>query len=236
VGGGPTLANIAKGIPMLGIAALANAPSTIMLVVLKDGPIKTIDDLKGRTVSVSTAGSLTYWLAQELSRSKGWGPDGFKIATLGTSAAQIAALKTHQIDGVITESSSVLTLEEEGSGRVLVKFGDRIKDFHVHVIFGHKDLIEKKPETVRAFLAGWFETVQYMRSHKDETIAIAARVSEVSKGVATRNYEELMPIFSDTGRFDPKALDVLARSFVEMGLFPSKPDMSKFYTEAFLPK
>jgi ABC-type nitrate/sulfonate/bicarbonate transport system substrate-binding protein len=89
---------------------------------------------------------------------------------------------------------------------------------------------------VRAFLAAWFETVRYMRNHKDETIAIAARVSEVSKGVATRNYDELMPIFSDTGRFNPKALDVLARSFVEMGLFPSSPDMSKFYTEAFLPK
>jgi len=44
-----------------------------MLVVAKDGPVKTEDDLKGRTVSVSTTGSLTYWLGQELSRSHGWG-------------------------------------------------------------------------------------------------------------------------------------------------------------------
>ena len=84
LGGGPTLAFVQKGTPMLGIAALADAPGTIMLVVLKDGPVKTEDDLKGRTVSVSTAGSLTYWLAKELSRSKGWGNDGIKIAPLGT--------------------------------------------------------------------------------------------------------------------------------------------------------
>src|SRR5258707_110837 len=73
--GGPTLAFVAKGAPMLAVAALADAPGTIMAVVRKDGPVKTEEDLKGRTLSVSTAGSLTYWLAQQLSRSHGWGTE-----------------------------------------------------------------------------------------------------------------------------------------------------------------
>ena len=89
---------------MKAVAALADAPNTIMLVVLKDGPIKTADDLKDKKVSVSTAGSLTYWLTMQLSRSKGWGTDGIKIAPLGAAAAQIAALKTKQVDGVTTDS------------------------------------------------------------------------------------------------------------------------------------
>jgi ABC-type nitrate/sulfonate/bicarbonate transport system substrate-binding protein len=236
MGGGPTFAFIVKGAPMLAVGALADAPGTIMLVVLKDGPVKTEDDLKGRTVSVSTTGSLTYWLGQELSRSHGWGNDGIKIAPLGSTTAQAAALKTRQIDGVITETSTVFKLEEEGSGRILVRFGERIKDFHVHVIYASKALIDKNPEAVRAYLAAWYETVQYMRDHKDQTVDIAARVSEVSKAVATRNYDELMPIFNPTGRFNPKALDVLSRSFVESGALPTRPDMSKLYTEQFLPK
>ena len=48
-------------------------------------------------------------------------------------------------------------------------------------------------------------------------------------------YDELMPMFSDTGRFDPKALAVLRKSFVEMKTLPEEPDMGKLYTEAFLP-
>jgi NitT/TauT family transport system substrate-binding protein len=236
LGGGPTLAFVAKGAPMLAVAALADAPGTIMLVVRSNGPIKTEDDLKGRTLSVSTAGSLTYWLAQQLSRQHGWGPDGIKIATLGASAAQAAALKTNQIDGIVTESSTVFGLEEAGVGRILVRFGDRIKDFHVHVIYASRRLIESNPEAVRAFLAGWLESVEYMRQHEEETIEIAARVSDVPRSVARRNYQELMPIFNPTGRFNPKALDVLGRSFVELGLLPDAPDMSKLYTEAFLPK
>ncbi len=236
LGGGPTLAFVAKGAPMLAVAALADAPGTMMVVVRRDGPIKTEDDLKGRTLSVSTAGSLTYWLAQQLSRAHGWGTDGIKIAPLGATTAQAAALKTNQIDGIVTESSTVFKLEEDGVGRILVRFGDRMKDFHVHVIYASRKLIDANPQALRAFLAGWFDTVQYMRQHRDETIDIAERVSDVSHSVASRNYDELMPIFNPTGRFNPKALDVLARSFVELGLFPNTPDMSKLYTEAYLPK
>jgi NitT/TauT family transport system substrate-binding protein len=236
LGGGPTLAFVAKGAPMLAVAALADAPATMMLVVKRDGPVKTENDLKGRTLSVSTAGSLTYWLAQQLSRSHGWGIDGIKIAPLGATTAQAAALKTSQIDGIVTESSTVFKLEEDGVGRILVRFGDRIKDFHVHVIYASHKLIAANPEALRAFLVGWFDGVGYMRDHPEQTIDIAQRVSEVSRSVATRNYQELMPIFNPTGRFNPKALDVLSRSFVELGLAPDAPDMSKLYTEAYLPK
>jgi len=236
LGGGPTIALEVKGAPMLAIAVLADQPRTIMLVVAKDGPVKTEDDLRGRTVSVSTAGSLTYWLAQELSRSHGWGPDGIKIAPLGTTTAQAAALKTRQVDGVVTETSTVLRLVEEGTGRILVRFGDRVPEFHVHVVFARKAVIDGNPQALREFVKAMLESVQYMRDHRDQTIDIAMRVAEVSKSVATANYDELMPIFNRTGRFDAKALDVLARSFVEMGALTEKPDMSRLYTEAFLPK
>src|SRR5215471_13601098 len=235
LGGGPTIAFEVKGAPMLAIAALADRPYTIMLVVAKDGPVKTEDDLKGRPVSVSTTGSLTYWLAQELSRSHGWGPDGIKIVPLGTTTAQAAALKTRQVDGIVTESSTVLRLVEEGTGRILVRFGERIPEFHVHVVFARKAVIERNPDALRNFVKAMLESVQYMRDHRAETIAIAMRAAEVSASVATANYDELMPIFNPTGRFNSRALDVLARSFVEMGSLAEEPDMSKLYTEAFLP-
>jgi NitT/TauT family transport system substrate-binding protein len=236
LGGGPAFATIVKGAPMKAVAALANAPNTIMLMVLKNGPIKTADDLKDKKVSVSTAGSLTYWLTMQLSRSKGWGTDGIKIVPLGAAAAQVAALKTNQVDGVTTDSVTVYNLVEEGSARILVKFGDSVKDFHVHVIYASDKLIQGNPEGLKAFLAGWMETVHFMRDNKDKAIAIAAEKTGVSKAVATEGYNDTMPIFSTTGHFEPKALDVLAASFVETKLLPDKPDMSKLLTEAYLPK
>ncbi|HEY2137025.1 MAG TPA: ABC transporter substrate-binding protein [Xanthobacteraceae bacterium] len=235
LGSGPELALAAKGAPEIGVAAMADAPYAVLLAVLNDSPIKTAADLKGRTISVSSKGSLTYWLAQELSRLQGWGPDGFKIAPLGSTGAQSAALKTHQIDGMIVEANAGYRLEEEGTGHVLVQFGDIIKTFHIYVIYARKAFAAQNPDAVRAFLAGWFETVDWMRAHRTETIDILRSTAEASPVVATRDYDELIGMFNRTGRFDPKALAVLSRSFVEMGMLPQEPDIKTLITEEYLP-
>ena len=87
---------------------------------------------------------------------------------------------------------------------------------------------------MRAFLAGWFATIGHMHDNRDEMIAVVERTLQVSPGVAKRDYDELMGMFNRTGRFDPAALDVLARSFVEMGLLPRAPDMHTLITEQYL--
>jgi ABC-type nitrate/sulfonate/bicarbonate transport system substrate-binding protein len=235
LGSGPELALAAKGAPEIGVAAMADAPYAVLLAVLNDSPIKTAADLKDKTISVSSKGSLTWWLAQELSRRQGWGPDGFKIAPLGSTGAQSAALKTHQIDGMIVEANAGYRLEEEGTGRVVVQFGDIIKTFHIYVIYARKAFAAQNPDAVRAFLAGWFETIDWMRSHRTETIDILRSTAEASPVVATRDYDELIGMFNRTGRFDPKALAVLSRSFVEMGMLPQEPDIKTLITEEYLP-
>ena len=111
-----------------------------------------------------------------------------------------------------------------------------IQDFHIHVIFATNKLIASKPEAIRGFLKGWFETIGFMRKNKAETVAIAKDVINKDEAITTRNYDELMPMFSDDGKFNPKALATLAKSYVELKLLPQEPDMSKLYTEAFLPK
>jgi NitT/TauT family transport system substrate-binding protein len=73
LGSGPAMAFIVKGSPIKGVAAMAGPPLLLAIVVRPDGP-KTTAELKGKKISVSTAGSLTYWLVSETSRRQGWGP------------------------------------------------------------------------------------------------------------------------------------------------------------------
>src|SRR5215470_3064633 len=139
LGSGPAMAFIVKGSPIKGVAAMAGPPLLLAIVVRPDGP-KSVADLKGKKVSVSTAGSLTYWLVSETARRHGWGPDGISIAPMGALAGQIAALKRGDIDGVIMDIGNAFDLEKKGEGRILVRFTD-IKDFHIHVIFATDKLI-----------------------------------------------------------------------------------------------
>lgn len=235
IGSGPALAFVAKGNPELGIAAMANQPLLLDLSVQKDGPIKSAADLKDKTISVSTAGSLTEWLVRETSRQQGWGPDGIKIAYLGSNSAQIAAMRSRNVDGFVADVALAYKLEEEGVSRVLVRFGNIVSDFHIHVIYATTKAIATRPNDLKGFLAGWFDTIAYIRQNKQVMVDKAAEIMNISPEIASRAYDEVMPMFSDTGRFNPKALAVLAKSFVQMGVLDKEPDMSKLYTEQFLP-
>jgi ABC-type nitrate/sulfonate/bicarbonate transport system substrate-binding protein len=234
IGSAPEMALTLKGVPEIAVAAMADAPYAIVLAVPKDGA-KSISELKGKTVSISTAGSLTDWLGQNLSRQQGWGKDGIKLAPLGSTAAQTAALKTHQIDGMIVEANGGYRLEEEGVGRVLVQFGDLIRPFHVYLLFARRGFAEQNPAALKAFLTAWLETVTYMVEHRAETIAIMQRTADVSEFIATRDYDAMIGMFNRTGHFNPEALKVVSRSFVEMGLLATEPDITTLITEKYLP-
>jgi ABC-type nitrate/sulfonate/bicarbonate transport system substrate-binding protein len=236
LGSGPGLAFIVKGSPAKGIAAMADPPLIFALVVRADDSVKTADDLKGRKVGVSTVGSVTSWIVSEVGRQKGWGIDGIAQVPIGDDSNRIAALKTKSIDAAIVNLAVALKYAQSGEGRVLLRFGDLVKDFHIHVIFATDKVITERPEAVRGFLKGWFETIAFMRKNKAETVAIAKEIMGTDEPTTAGIYDELMPMFSDHGRFSAKALAVLSRSFVEMKTLPSEPDMSTLYTEAFLTK
>lgn len=235
-GGGVEMGFIVKGAPELAVAVITERPNSVTLTVRNDGSIKTIADLKDRPVGISTTGGLSYWLVRELSRRQGWGPDGIKSVAIGAMSAQVAALKTKQIDAGVIDLATGFQLEELGEGRILVKFGDIIEAFVNQASYASTDILKRDPEKVRRFLAGWFDTIAWVRANREETIAIGVRALNISPSVAAKSYDGVLPGYSPDGRFHPAAIRTLARSMVETGILPSEPDMSKLYTEEYLPK
>lgn len=233
---GVGMAFIVKGAPVKAVAAFAGPPLLFALVVPKNSPLKSENDLNGRTIGVSGVGSVTQWLVNQIAIQKGWGLGAIKVVGIGENGARVAAVKSGGVDGGVVDIASALNFEKSGDGRILNRFGDIVKDFHLHVMFATDRIIAAKPEAVRGFIAGWFETIAFMRVNKEKSVEIAADVMGTSKDLAASIYDELMPMMADHGHFNAKALDVLAKSFVELKTLPTEPDMSKLYTEALLPK
>jgi ABC-type nitrate/sulfonate/bicarbonate transport system substrate-binding protein len=236
LGAGTDLPFILKGEPAKAVAAMAGEPLLLVVIVRTDGSIGSVADLKGRKIATSTVGSLTTWLATELAKRQGWGADGVTVVPLSVTTARLAALKTKEVDAAVVDLGTALGLEKSGDAKMLFRFGDMVRDFHIHAIFATDKLIQERPAALRAFLKGWFETIAFMRSHKSETVVIAKDVMDTDEAIASRVYDELMPMFSDTGKFDPKALDTLRRSFIELNQMKEDADLTKTYTEEFLPK
>ena len=233
-GGGVDLAFVAKGSPVTGVAAMAGPPD-LVLAVRPDAGIGQVADLKGRKISVSSPSAVTGWMMRELARQQGWEPERDIILTGNAPQAGWAAMRTREVDGIVDNYGAALEAERKGFGSILVQFRGRIKDFHMYVIFARNGLIEERPDAVRAFLESWLATVAFARAHKAETVDTAAAVTDSEREINDTIYAFQMSILSDDGRFNPRALDTIRRSFVDLKILDHEPDMAKLYTEKFLP-
>ena len=235
LGSGPSMAFAVKGSPVLAVAAFATEPRNISVIVAADSAIKTVADLKGTVLAVTTAGSLTDWLVRRLSVQEGWGPDGVKTAALGGFESALPALKTKQIDGIMAATEAGYMLEERGEGRVLLGMENYAPKFHTHVVFARKQLIVDNPDLVERFLKGFFASIAFMKAHRERTSEIASRYLKQSPAVMNRTWDYEISMLEDDGHFDPQAIDVLKESFVGMGILTEKPANDQLFTTRFLP-
>jgi ABC-type nitrate/sulfonate/bicarbonate transport system substrate-binding protein len=234
-GSGPGMGFRVKGVPAVAVAAMYGPPANLALLVPANSPIKTVADLKGKRVGVTTVGSLTDWLVRELSRQQGWGPTGIQIAPLGSIQARLAALDRGELDGTVQEAANGYELEEAGKTRNLLLFGDIAKHFYTHVIFATNDVVDKRPEVVARFLRGWFKTVRHMKANKDFTIRTSGKVIEIRPSVMSKVYDTQIASFSDDGAWDMAALDVIRHSLHELGILNRVPEAKELYTDKFVP-
>lgn len=235
---GPEMAFVAKGAPEIAVAAISESAAFMAFVAARQSNIRVMDDLKGKRIGITSVGSLTDWLVEELNRFKGWAAAGeraTKVAIGGTTPGQIAALKTGAIDATINSLQGGYLLEEKQVGRLLFDCSAFVPAMELNTIFASDKLVQSNPETIRRFLKGWFEAVSYMRAHKDETVRIGAQAMNDPPSVVARAYDALMPKFSANGKFHRPGLDMLAKSFIALKTFDHPVDMRTLYTEKFLP-
>ena len=234
-GSGPGMAYHSKGVPAIAVAAVAGPPYSFAVMVRPQSPIKTPDDLKGKKVGVTTEGSVTQWLIRELSRQKGWGPQGITDLPLGSIRTQFVSLKSGELDASVTTAESTYTYEGQGEGRLLLLFGDIVRDFHTHVAFAQVEHIEKNPDLVTRFLKAWFATVAHMKANPDFAIKEGAALMNYPEDIIRRAMDGQMRMLSDDGAFSPAAVEKISKSLVELHLLEQEPPRNEMFTDRFVP-
>lgn len=235
LGSGPSMAFTAKGAPQKAVAAFAGPPRNISVIVANDSAIKSVADLKGKLLAVTTAGSLTDWLAHRMAVKEGWGLDGIRTVALGTFDASTSALLTHQIDGNVGATEAGYLLEEKGVAHDLVGMEKYAPNFITHVVYARNDLIAQNPDLVRRFLKGFFASIAFMKANKAETSKVAEDVLHMSPAVADKTYDYEISMLETDGTFNPAAIAVLKDSFVDMKILDSKPADDQLFTTQFVP-
>ena len=232
--GSTDLVFIAKGMPAKAVTMVSAAPVDLAIMVRSDGEIVKPDQLKGKTIGVTSPTSLTAWLALDFAKRQGWQRSDIKLAAIGGVPSEVAALQVRNIDAFVGDTQSGYVLQAKKQGFPLVTF-DYLTTFITHILYASDAIIRDHPETVRDFVAAWFDTVKFARAHEDETIRLSLPNTKVPRQIAAKTYKVQTPALSPTGRFDPQSLKAVAESFIDLHLLDKLPPLSDLYTEKFLP-
>jgi NitT/TauT family transport system substrate-binding protein len=123
------------------------------LVVQKDGPVKTVADLRGRTVAIPSRFSderLMLFRAMKLSGLK---PGDVKMLEMAPPDVA-GALRAKAIDGYVMGEPFPSQAEMGGYGRVLFQAKEYWPDYMSCILVVRQDLIDQRPEAVQALVDG----------------------------------------------------------------------------------
>jgi ABC-type nitrate/sulfonate/bicarbonate transport system substrate-binding protein len=229
-----SLAAIAKGLDTRLVGAISNSVALMGIVAAPE--IRSREDLKGKTVGATSPNALTDILVKYLAKKlTGDAERGIRRAHLGGFQNQVAALKTGQTQGFVWTLEGIFEVEKQGVGKFLLSFGDEFPDFAFEVILTKVEMIEKKPEVVRAFLEGWYEAQAHMKANKQYTVDLFERKMETPKDIGGRVWDFDAKTFVDDGVFSDKALMAAAQSLVDTGVIQEVPPLEKWVDKRFLP-
>jgi NitT/TauT family transport system substrate-binding protein len=202
----------AKGAPIRIIGAESTGEDAYWYV-RAESPVKSLADMKGRTMAYSTNGSSTH--ANALAFLELYKVDAKLVAT-GGFPATFTMVMSGQIDAGWSAPPYAMEALRKGEIRVIARSAELplVKGHTVRVLIANKADLDGRPDVYRRFMRAYRETVDWMYA-SDEAPKIYAEFAKISIEDARRVREE----------FDPKEMLIPDRV---LGLNDLVPDAVKF--------
>jgi hypothetical protein len=132
------------------------------MVVKKDSPVKSLEDLKGKVIATKI-GSGSYEALLRMIEYKGFKEKDFKILN-STPPEIIAAMEAGSVDGALWFEPTMSIIQYKGYGKIAFGFEGMTESEAVWIV--HKDFARKNPDTVVRFLAGVMDAAELMENYK----------------------------------------------------------------------
>jgi putative hydroxymethylpyrimidine transport system substrate-binding protein len=222
---------IDQGLPLLRIATLVATPLN-SLVVLADGDIKTLADLKGKTVGYSVGGFETVLLKVMLER-QGLSLDDIKLVNVNFSLSP--SLFTGQTDAVIGAFRNFELNQmdiEKRPGRAFYVEEHGIPAYDELIIVAHRNAADDK--RMRRFVDALEEGVQYLLNHPEESwnLFISGKRKNLDDELNRLAWRDTLPRFAlRPGALDKNRYRRFAEFLQEQGIITGATPLEQWAVE-----
>ena len=208
-----------EGLPLLRLGTLVETPLN-SLIVLKDGPVKSLGDLKGKNVGYSVAGFDEVYVAVLL---KSVGLTVADITLINVNFNLTTALMSGQVDAVLGayRNFELTQLGLEGKeGRAFFPEEHGVPAYD-ELIYVTRDALRDDPRLGR-FLAAVEEATIFLTNHPEEARAIFMKSHvDLDDELNRRAFDLTLPRFAkrpaalDAGRYDRFAEFLKAKGLLD---------------------
>jgi NitT/TauT family transport system substrate-binding protein len=182
-----------RGMPMRVVASFMDS-STHLLIARPE--FKTIRDLKGKTLAVSTFGATSEVAAKMMIKHGGLDPEKeIKVIPLGVERARYAALKEGIVEVAVLSPPTDNDAIRSGY-RVLSRFHEIFK-MPFTGVGTHLKKLKEKPDEVKRMVKALLRANRYVRSNREGTIQTMMDWIKVDRESAAATYESTWKIFSE---------------------------------------
>jgi putative hydroxymethylpyrimidine transport system substrate-binding protein len=221
---------VAEGLPLVRVGVLVAQPLN-SLVVLEDGPVKTIADLKGRKVGYSIAGFEEALLGAMLEKA---GLTLKDVTLINVNFALTTALMSKQVDGVIGafRNFELNDLElHKAKGRLWPVETNGVPTYDELILVTRRETVDVA--RTRKLLAAITEATTWLRANSDEAWGIFSKSGkELDNALNKLAWKDTLPLLAP----DPTALDraryqAFADFLVKRGLIKQAPPLDSYLRE-----
>ncbi|SFV06502.1 ABC transporter substrate-binding protein [Pseudoduganella namucuonensis] len=181
-----TMTPLAKGVPVKTILVNDNSAGNDALMV--SAKIKSIADLKGKSVALEQFSISHFVLANALARN-GMGMKDVKVVNL-TAGDAASAFMAGRVDAAVVWNPWVSRIETSGKGRALFTSRD-MPGLVPDLLVAHGKALgdpAKRAELV-GMIRAWLDTEQFIRTNPAEAVRIMSKVV----GMKPDEYQVFMP-------------------------------------------
>ena len=194
-----------RGLPMKVVASFMDS-STHLLIARPE--YKSIRDLKGKTLAVSTFGATSDVAARMMIKQGGVDPEReLKIIPLGAERARYAALREGIVDVAVLSPPTDSEATRSGY-RVLSRFFEHFKLPFTGLGTNTKKLKEK-PDEVKRMLKALLRANRFVRSNREGTIQTMMDWIKVDRESSVATYDSTWKIFSEDGGISESGLKLV---------------------------
>jgi NitT/TauT family transport system substrate-binding protein len=223
------ICSVPEVIQAVGAGAKVKVPwgnSNLMPFAIVSRPdIRSIQELKGKKIAISSPGSLTDFLTRYVLKNRGLEPSQVSLLSIGGVSTRFAALLSGGVDASLI-SAAFFSRARESKLNLLFMLAEVIPEWPLSVICVREEMMGQREAEFRSFLKAYRQAAVALKTNRPAAIQAMRKGLRYDEKTAAEAYDAYVKSFPADGHVAEKGMELMFEQMLDSGTLKKKLSLS----------